>query len=115
PFNPSYAIHPLFEQLWPSVQRRLFATDTNRAFHSLDQPDISSTSPVLVTPMSIRSPSSSARAKQSVCLSTSLPAKLTTAKSVPSRKRPTSASPILEDEDDDDDDDDDTPLIFRRK
>ncbi|CAA3031072.1 Hypothetical predicted protein [Olea europaea subsp. europaea] len=112
PFNPSRAIHPLFEQLWPSVKRRLFAADVNRAFHSLDQPNISSTSPILVTPLSIRSPSFPARTKQSARPSTSLPAKPTAAKSAPSRKRPVSASPILED---DADDDDDTPLIVRRK
>ncbi|XP_022877741.1 uncharacterized protein LOC111395811 [Olea europaea var. sylvestris] len=113
PFNPCHATHPLFEQLWPSVKRRLFATEANRAFHSLDQPSISSPPPVLASPLSIRNPSPSRRTKQSARPSSSLPAKPTMAKSVPSRKRPASASPILED--DVDDDDDDIPLIVKRK
>lgn len=94
------------------MKRRLFATDANHAFHLLDQPSISSPPPVLVTPLSIQSPSPSRRTKHSARPSSSLPAKPTTAKSAPSRKRPASVSLILED---DVDDDDDAPLIIRRK
>ncbi|XP_022863571.1 uncharacterized protein LOC111383673 [Olea europaea var. sylvestris] len=93
------------------MKHRLFATDANRAFHSLDQPNIFFTSPILVTPISIRNLSSPIHGKQSVRPSTYLLAKPTAAKSAPSRKWLASAFPILEDDDDDDDD----TLIVRRK
>lgn len=116
PFNSSIVTHPLFDQLWPSVKRRLFVVNANHAFHLLDRSETSSTSPTLVTPLSIRSPSpsSSIRAKRSSLPPTSSPTQAAATKGTSCRERSATASPVLQD-DDEGDDDDDVPLIHNKK
>lgn len=90
------------------MKRRLFTADATTAFHLLDRPSAFSTSPLLVTPVSIRSPSLPPRSKDLILSPASLFAKAIAAKGVSGQKRPASASPVFQANDDDDDDD--TPL-----
>lgn len=98
------------------MKRRLFAVNANHAFHLLDRSETSSTSPTLVTPLSIMSPflSSSIRAKRSSLPPASSPAQAAATKGTSSRKRSATASPVLQD-DAGGDDDDDVPLIHKKK
>ncbi|KAL2485158.1 hypothetical protein Adt_29914 [Abeliophyllum distichum] len=129
PFNPTTVIHPLFEQFWLIVKRRLFATNVNRVFHSLEgsrpsKPSISSTPALIPTvPISIRclAPSSSPsksppiRTKRSVVASlqsNSPPAQTRVIRGASSRKR--LALDPLEQPNNDDNDDDAPPLIRRK-
>ncbi|KAL2466466.1 Uncharacterized protein Adt_42317 [Abeliophyllum distichum] len=104
PLNPTTVVHPLFEQFWPSVKRRLFVTNVNHAFHLLEgsgpsRTFISSISvPISVVPISIRAPHF---LRPGVIRGAS------------HRKRP--ALGPLERPDDNDDNDDDAPLLIRRK
>ncbi|CAI9756294.1 unnamed protein product [Fraxinus pennsylvanica] len=84
-FNPTAVMHSIFDQLWPSVKRRLFTTDANHAFHLLDKPYTSSTFPIQAIPVSIRNPTSSpqlplTRAKRPTLPPASPPIQATTAK-----------------------------------
>jgi hypothetical protein len=118
PFNPTAVTHPLFDQLWPSVKRRLFSVNANRAFHSLDRSETLPSSPILATPLSIKGPSKSPSAshKRSNLPSASSTSPAVATKGTSSRKRPAAASPVLHDDTGDDGGDDvDVPLIHKRK
>ncbi|KAL2498036.1 PMD domain-containing protein [Abeliophyllum distichum] len=128
PFNPTSIVHPLFEQFWPSVKRRLFATNVNHAFHLLKGLGPSKTSissipvPIPAMPISTRcpapssSPSKSPPVRTSYSVAASLqssspPAQTGVIKVVSSLKRPA----LGPSEQSDDNDDDDAPPLIRRK
>ncbi|KAL2498151.1 Uncharacterized protein Adt_23701 [Abeliophyllum distichum] len=130
PFNPTTVVHPLFEKFWPSVKRRLFATNVNHAFHLLEGLGSSRTSissipaSIPAMPISIRRPVPSSSPSKSPLISTrrsatvflqssSLPVQTRVIKGASSYKRPALGSSDWPD--DTSDDDDDAPPLIRRK